>query len=40
MKIMKFKTVNPATEQIIGEYETMERQEVLKITDDSTRAFV
>jgi hypothetical protein len=31
---MKFKTINPATEEIITEYETMPKDEVLKIMND------
>lgn len=37
---MKFKTINPATEEVIGEYETMHRDEVFTIAEASRAAFL
>ena len=34
-----FKTVNPATEEVIAEYEIMQKEEVLSIAEQSELAF-
>ena len=36
---MKFKTINPATEEVISEYETMPNKEVLNTAKNSHAAF-
>jgi len=36
---MKFKTINPATEEVIGEYEIMPKDKVISAAEDSKEAF-
>ena len=36
---MKFKTINPATEEVIAEYELMPKDKVISIAKDCQAAF-
>ena len=38
--IMKFQTINPATEGVIKEFETMSQKEVMKIADSAQEAYL
>jgi len=37
---MKFKTINPATEEVITEFETMPKKQVMNIANDVNKAFL
>lgn len=37
---MKFNTINPATEEVIKEFETMSKEEVMNIADDVNQSFL